>query len=461
MNKRYGIFLLVFGILAIPVTSIFAQDEGSGLGFDMGLNFGVASFESYDEDTGDTTLETFQSVGMQPEISFGKFGIAFDLILNYRFSGGDNGDEFEIRPEDWIPDDEMTFLELYLPKFRYVRWGTKGEPLYARFGSFDDATLGNGFIVSNYSNELYLPDRRIFGGQLDLDGALFSFPFVGIETLVGNVASFDVLATRLYTRPLAATSLPILPGLQIGATVAMDRNPSYFYDRDPNIIDASAEVEADPVTIWGVDTRLPILSSNVFSLAAFGDLVFEDESMGGMIGAGGRLISIFMYGAQIRILGDDFIPSYFDRTYDRRRIDRYYTYLGEDSAYSIPGYAGWLTYIGLGILQDLMTFDIRLSGPFSTDSGVYPELVSQLSVKEGVVPGFTGLSFDAYYNKFTITKFSDVWDPNNAIIGARVNVRQGPAVISLVYDLRYDPAVGSGEDPWTITSSLETTIALQ
>ncbi len=461
MRIRHIWIPLVAAVLLGTAASVSAQEDeasgGSGFSFGMGLNFGVASFESVDEDTGTATQESYQAIGLQPDFGYGKFGIAFDMILNYRFSGGADANDFEIREEDWVPDDDTTFLELYLPKFRYVRWGTKGDDLFARFGSFDDATMGNGFIVSNYSNELYLPDRRIFGAQLDLDGEFFSFPYAGIETMTGNVAAFDVVATRLYTRPLSMLPIPILPGLQVGATVAADRNPYYFTEKDP---DSTVTGTADTVTIWGIDSRLPILSADMFSLALFGDLVFQDEALGGMVGTGGRFFTVFLYGAQIRLTGDGFIPAYFDRAYDRRRVERYDIYNG--TAAEIPdGHAGWLAYLGLGILQDLLSFDVRVSGPFASGTGEYPELVSQLSVNEGVVPGFSGLSFDAYYNKFELREFNDIWDAQNAIIGAKVNMRSGPAIISLVYDLQYEPDAPAGQDAWSVTSRLETTIALK
>lgn len=448
-TKKATVLLLLGAVLA---AGPLAAQEGAQFG--LGLTFGAATFE--DPETGE--LDSYQALGLQPDISIGKFGLAFDLTVNYRFTGGSDEDEFEIREEDWVPDDDTNFLELYLPKFRYVRWGNKGDELYARFGSFNDATLGNGFIVNNYSNELYLPDRRIFGAQLDVDGRLFDFPYVGIETLAGNVASFDVTAARLYARPFAGLGMPLIPGLQVGGTVAIDRDAFYFADKDPQA-EAVVPNSIDTVAVYGVDLRLPVLSSDMLTMAVFGDTVFQDDSAGGMVGTSGRIARIFLYGAQVRVLDDGFIPSYFDRTYDRRRVERYAIYKGLATE-EPQGHVGWLAYTGLAVFQDLMEFTVRMSGPIGSPDDVYPELVSQLSVREGVIPGFSGLSFDAYYNKFELRDYDDLVDPENALVGARVNVRSGPVVISLIYDLRYDPYPASG-DNWIVTSRLESAIALR
>lgn len=433
-----------------------ASPGGDGpFGFGMGIAFGVNSFEN--SSTND--VETYQFIGLRPDFSFGRFGVGLDLTVNYRFTGGDDGDEFEIRDEDWEPDDETSFLELYLPKFRYIRYGQKGDDLFARFGSFSDSTLGNGFIVSNYSNELFLPERRIFGGNFDLDGQLFGVPYFGFETLVSNVAAWDLMAGRLYVRPLASLDVPLLPALQIGSTVAVDRDPFYFEERDPASVyyteaDPRVSTPSDEILVWGLDVRQPILATDLISLAAFSDVANQDGRWGGMVGAGGRISGFLLYGAQIRMLEDNFVPNFFDSTYDRRRLERYQIY---EEQVETDGGVGWLARIGFAFLADSLVFDTTVSGPFDASSGRYPELHSSLLLAEGVVPGFSGLSFQANYDKFNLREYEDLWDAKDSLIGARINIRSGPIVISLLYNLTYDP--NADGDPWTVTSGLESTIS--
>ena len=178
-----------------------------GLDFALGLGLGVESF-------GD---ETWQKISLTPDLAFGKFGIGVEVTFHYRFENSD----LTILEDDWVPDP-FTFQEtmsLYLAKFRYVRYGLKGDPLFVKLGSIEDGTLGNGFIMGNYANTLFMPERRVFGLSLDVDGQLFGFPYVGLETHVGDLSAFDVMGARLFVRPLIGTQAPIVRNLQIGGNL--------------------------------------------------------------------------------------------------------------------------------------------------------------------------------------------------------------------------------------------------
>ncbi|MFW5826521.1 MAG: hypothetical protein ACOCU4_00430 [Alkalispirochaeta sp.] len=465
MKRAIFIVWSLVVLMGLSVT-LYAQDEpeqeaetetetetdASSADFGVEAAFGVTSFTN--SETGE--VETYQLLALRPELTLGRFGVGLNLPFNYRFTGGEDRDEFEVREEDWVPDDDTSFLELYLPKFRYVRYGQKGDDIYAQVGNLPGATLGNGFIVSSYTNELFLPDRRISGAVFDFDRALAGQRYFGMETMVSNLAAWDLLAGRLYVRPLAGTAIPLLPELQIGVTVAADRDPYYFAERDPDSDFYQDAPSVESVLVWGLDVRQPILSRPVMSLAAYGDLVFQDDRMGGMVGAGGRLLGFLIYGAQIRVTEDNFIPEYFDRTYDRRRLDRLARYNEE---VEVDGGAGWWTRIGFSLLNDAVVFTNTISGPFALDSSAYPELQSQLAIAEGVVPGFSGLSASASYTKFDIRGWDELTTAEDAIIGAQLNIRSGPVVISLVYDLVYDPELADeGADPWVVSSGLETAI---
>lgn len=429
-------------------STVTPEDSSAGLGVEAA--FGVTSFTN--GETG--AVETYQMLALRPEFSVGRFGIGLDLPFNYRFTGGDDRDDFEVREEDWVPDDDTSFLELYLPKFRYVRYGRKGDDIHVQLGNLPGATIGNGFIVSGYTNELFLPDRRISGVVFDFDRALAGERYFGMETMVANVAAWDLMAGRLFVRPLAGTTIPLLPELQLGVTVATDRDPYYFAERDPSGAFYQNAPSDESVLMWGVDLRQPILARPTITLAAYGDLVFQEDRRGGMVGAGGRLWGFLIYGAQIRVMEDNFVPEYFNGTYDRRRLERLSTFNEEQT---VEGGAGWWTRIGFSLLDDAIVFTNTVSGPFAVDSNSYPELRSHIAISEGVVPGFAGLSAEAGYTKFNLREWNDLLSAEDAIIGARINIRSGPVVISLVYDLVYDPNSPDG-DPWVVSSGLETAI---
>jgi hypothetical protein len=441
--------------LAMVLTAFVGfAEEGTTPEFGLDLGLGAATFNDGEEPV------TYQSLSLNPDFAIGKFGIGLAVTINYRFNGGDANDEFEVRSADWVPSEAgVSFLELYLPMFRYLRWGFRGDPLYVKLGSIDDATLGNGFIMGNYANTLFLPEQRIFGLSLDIDGKLFNFPFVGFQSFVGNLADFDVIGGRLFARPLLLFEIPILKFLEVGTTLVADIDPYAFIkstlpDETP---------PAETVSVWGVDFRLPVISGPIFSMLAFGDFVTQPGTAGGMLGVAGKLFSFLPYGAQLRFLGDDFIPVYFGRPYDLYRAD-YYAISRNDDATVIEGTAGWFASTGFSIFEDKIALNISIDGPFKDPApGIdddeegawvkFPHLRGSFVVAEGLLPGF---SFDASVDKRNIQKFADLVDFSDAVIGATINYQTGPAVITLAYDVRYNPVT----EAWETSAKLQSSLSL-
>ncbi len=441
------LLLIVSMLLVFPLAAqdSEAEEDSAGFGFRTTVELGAKTFNEMVD--GEMTQVTYNMIGFNPDISFGKVGIGLAVTLHYQSADG-----FVIREEDWVPDGDKSFLDLYLPIFRYIRYAEKGEPFYAKIGTIEDGTLGNGFLMRNYSNALFLPEQRIVGLALDVDGALFDFPYVGLETFTGNLAAFDVFGTRIFVRPLAATSIPLLKDLQLGTTFAADFKPEYNYD---------FVVITDPgaVTMAGLDFKQPLLSGNALSLALFGDVGFQSggdsTNAGGMVGFGGQLIQFINYGFSLLFLGDNFLPFYFDAGYDLYREAKYSIYSGEQA---IDGYSGWMANIGFSFLENSLVFSTTVDGSFSPDSSsddkaamTYPHLRGTLTVAEGILPGFF---FDAYYDKRYLASFEDFADPENANIGANINYKTGPAVITLGYNLRYVPEDGSWETTSRLTSAI-------
>lgn len=437
-----GILGILLGVL--PLQSL---ERGASIGL------GVVSFS--DDATGETL--SYQQLALRPHLRVGKFSIGLNLEIHYRFTGGD-GQDFEIREEDWNPQGEINALELYLPKIDYLRYGEKGDPLYLSLGSFSDATLGNGFIMESYSNLLFRPERPLFGALLDIDSRLVGLPYGGIETVVANTAAWDVIAGRLFIRPLGGMESVLLSRIQTGATLAVDRDPYYHVQKQETPQNPFAdESTPDPVIIWGVDTRIPLVEAERLSLAVFGDVVNQDNRLGGMVGTGGVLQTGplgLIYGGQLRLYEDNFVPTYFDGTYDRRRVERFRIYDGERD---VKGTLGWLARLGFSSAREGLRFVTTMSGPFEDGTGTGPDLKSTLTIAEGAFPGFPGLSVSGTYQAFDLTEPADIVEAENTLMGLRLNIRSGPVVISLVTDLRHDPLAQG--DPWTVTSGLETSIA--
>jgi len=278
---------------------------------------------------------------------------------------------------------------------------------------------------------------------------------VGVESFVGNLAQFDVMGSRLFVRPLMITQLPILKNLQIGATYVTDTKP-LLYDGD-----SSNDDSGDSVAVYGGDFRLPILGSKVLSLAAFGDYVLEPKDRwGSMVGVGGQLFGLFAYGAQLRVMSSSFIPSYFDASYDLYR-DTKYTVVSTAEEDGVT--SGWYANIGASLLSELLVFSASVDGPFaaipttaSDNTADYPHLRGILTLADGLLGGF---SFSGLYEKYYIGKadsfFKDLISAENAVIGAQINYKTGPAVLTMVYSLYYDDSVAGN---FVVTSSLTTSI---
>lgn len=448
LRKR---MLVVLAVLAMLLPSAISAQGAEG-GFDFGLKLGIGADTFYIDDT--IGYVTYQKLTVSPDIAFGKFGIGLELTLHYTFT--DEAGVDPIRTEgDWIPDPalDQNYLDVYLPKFMYIRYGFKGDPLYAKLGSIEDGTLGNGFIMNNYDNTLFLPGRRIFGLAFDLDGTLFNFPYLGLETFVGNVARFDVIGARLYARPLAGTEIPLLKNLQLGTTFAMDRDPGVH---DPTL----ALLDPDAVYLYGADLRQPLLNSRAISLALFTDVAVlgNQGSVGGMVGFGGRLAGVITYGAQIRMLGENFVPVYFDSTYDLFRADKYDVASG---ATAVPAYTGWLASLGFSLFGDLLVFNATLDGPFQqSGTGNYldwPHFFAQFIVGQGLVPNVSmELSYDKRNLAADVGFFQDLFSFADSVIQGRLNYSIGAAVLSLLYDIRWDPLQGK----FITHSGIETAIEL-
>ena len=457
-NRRlsliFFLFLFAGGLLfAQEETEPAAEEEESGLSPSLSLEIEIGA-ETFNNEDG--TQTTYQSLGINPDIAFGKFGIGLGIVFHYRFVDDEGESTFDFRDEDWVPDDERSFLDIYLPIFRYIRYGQKGDPLYAKIGSIEDGTLGNGFLMGGYANTLFLPEKRYVGLAFDIDGELFAFPYLGIETFVGNLAKFDVLGSRIYTRPLVHSDSLLLSELQIGASFAADTQPDAIYDFE-EVPEVGPVYTPDAVQMYSLDFFQPVVAKSTFTGALYGDAAFQpgggEVNSGGLIGFGGRMVKVITYSVNTLLLGDNFVPFYFDPTYDLYRQQKYEIYSGK---LQVDSYTGWLASLGFAFFDDALVFNTSLDSAFVPQSGkdsTYPHLRSTFSVGEGFLPG---IFFDLTYDKKYIKEFADFGDPENTVLGATINYKAGSAVISLGYTLRYLPA----EADWETTAKLSTSISL-
>jgi len=496
-----GLLTLVFlaGSLTaqeVSPTDATADQTAAAPAFGLGLGVGTQLIDG----------ETYQSVSFIPDLAIGPFGVGLDVKLNYQFYRW-QGDElgFYVRARDWMIDENndarpdpwdshslQKYLDMYLSKIVYLRYGTKGDPLYAKIGLFEDGTLGNGFIMSGYSNALLRPEYSYVGLALDVDGALFGFPLVGIETFTNSVTGFDIIGGRAYVRPLKPLNIPVFGDLQIGVTGVMDRDPYAMYRKiyNPELITNAAERAAaiaamqteldtyadNEVLVWGVDARQPLVHlGSFFNLSTFGDIVMQGTTAGGMVGLGGNLLFLSFNG-QYRRLGPNFQPVYFDSGYDLSRVSKLKTYLlntdgnfDESTLVSTPTVNSWFFQAGTSFFDSQIAFKASLEGPAGSNQDIdrdsalaWPKIRSSLVV-DGTKILPVPLTFTGFYDKDFIRDVGDLISPEDALIGAKLGYQLGAATIQLTYNVEYIPEEQQvpGEDTWKVTSKLETVITLK
>ncbi len=275
----------------------------------------------------------------QPEFPLGKFNIGLDLVFLYNPYATDADSQFLAEDgESW--DSPSTWLRL----IRYVSYGEFYDPFYFRFGELDYLTIGHGSIMSGYSNY----DRR--GLSLNFRK---SNNRTGAETMLNDFGNPTIFGGRVFHRPFLRAETEdnnFFTRLELGAT--------YLTDIDPNW----QEMGEDPLTALGADVGFPIIERSTFRLDLYNDfavlhpLAGSDEVMpeeplepepvkltsttrlestpiggdtsteeaagfawGNAVGVGFALPKA-IFKVEYRTLGDGYIPSVFDYTYESAKL---------------------------------------------------------------------------------------------------------------------------------------------
>ena len=401
--------IFIFCILLLN-TLIFGQWSEYGLEEENILDAGIGM--TWIDDASYITL-TFQ-----PDISIGKLGIGLGVNILY------NPETNQIRHEDW--DSGYDYARL----IRYLRYGYKGDPFYARVGALDAARFGHGFILNYYNNQINYDERKI-GLSLDWD-----LGRMGFESITNNLGRLEVFGFRGYYRPLYESDIPVLRDFTVGA--------SYITDMDP---DAWRDTH-DGITLWGADVELPLIKMDLFKFITYADHAqIIDYGSGQAIGVRTDLNALwgllnFSASIERRYMGEEFIAPYFDPFYEHIRYTTkgelvdYYENMGGDPAAlsedmaSLPEGSLVTKNMGLsmmnkkvkgwygGLYLDFIHF-IRAIGTFQRldeqpNSGV-------LHLGAGLSQNIPILDIEAAYDKRGIEKSKDIFTLDRRSV-ARVGI---------------------------------------
>ncbi len=371
--------------------------------------------------------QAYYLISLAPELAFGKFGVGLDL--NLRISSKDQ----KIRKEDFNETYD------YLRIIRYIRWGHKGDPVYARLGALDYSILGHGLIMYLYNNSPSYDDRRV-GAEFDLD-----FGKYGFESVYSDFVRSGVFGLRGYVRPLQFTpagKIPIIGGLEVGATYAGDFRSD---TRDVSVDTSGGKVKprnSGGIGIVGVDIGLPLLRIPTVSSTLYLDHAqILSYGQGSALGlqtdfTGLGLVSIFTKFER-RWSGDHFIANYFDALYEIERYELSGPYLHTkvqelDSVLSPgPGFFGDLTVSILGKLMVRGTYQKLDKQP---ESGILHLGTSTADLIPSIVA-------EAGYDKKYIRSNKDIFTlDDRSLLYASLGYKPYPfMIVSTVYMWTFVP----------------------
>ncbi|MDO3694113.1 hypothetical protein QVZ41_04505 [Wenyingzhuangia sp. chi5] len=182
--------------------------------------FSQDGFESAFEDEnnisanlGATTIgdQTFIGMRVQPEFSFGKFGLGLDIPLLFNASNG------EMRTEEF--NNGVGVLRMV----RYLSYGKKKkDPVYVKLGDMTGEQLGYGAMLGNYSNSVSFERRKV-----GLSADVTFKEIIGLEAIYSDLnfnGSQKLFAIRPYYRPFGQTSIPIVKTIEFGLSYASDKD---------------------------------------------------------------------------------------------------------------------------------------------------------------------------------------------------------------------------------------------
>ncbi len=371
----------------------------------------------------------YNAIRLQPEFSIWKFGLGLDL--NFEF---DAGGRFRVT--------EWNSWQAVVSKILYLRFGFKREPIYAKVGSINDFTLGNGFIVDRYSNMLNYPSIKKLGFAFDID-----FHYAGFESMTDNIFDWDILGLRAFGRPLIGTGIPLLDKLEIGATIAADldtHNPIPPADSPYDFTDSTNSTNS--VVCYGADIGIPLLDTAAFYLKSYVDFAaIMNKGTGEALGIGGSVIQMIPYKLELRILQPRFIPSYFDSYYDAARAYKYDSLdlLTSDNI-------GWLASTGITLLDNLFVWNVQMEGSFSSD--IKPSFMTTIRLSKNL---FKIIGVQLTWMRQNISSFSDVFiiQDGNSLLLLTINyfISENLA-ITLDYKRTFEMDSSGQINPFTSTT---------
>ncbi|GAB4295887.1 MAG: hypothetical protein Kow0098_18640 [Ignavibacteriaceae bacterium] len=367
-------------------------------------------------------------LSFRPELSMANFGVGLDLNLDFDSEGN-------------LRDENFNETSDYLSLIRYVRYGYKNDPVFIKLGALDYYTIGHGTIMYLYNNSPSFDSRKI-GLALDLD-----FGTAGFESVYSSFAESGVFGLRGFVRPLQFTearSIPVIGGVEIGATYATD-----FHENAGRVY-SPAPADFGSINIIGIDIGFPLLSTPFTGITLYFDynkiIDFGSGIASGVV-TNFNGLGLVNLSAKLerRFNNDKYIPSYFNSLYEIERYQQISDLIFTSKATELnnavnqsDGFYGELLVDVVGIFQVLGSYQ-RLDD-FPT-SGI-------LHLGTEIAPEEAPVVLRANYDKINIKDESDVFklDDRSFLMFELGYKPVEYLLVSLVYNWTFTPFRNSDDE---------------
>ncbi|MDH4128379.1 MAG: hypothetical protein OEV44_06475, partial [Spirochaetota bacterium] len=328
-----------------------------------------------------------------PEFTFKKinFGMGFYLPL-------------ELSNNNKIRSVEYNSYQGILSKIYYFQYGDlEKSPISFKLSEIEDYTLGHGLIINRYSNNLFFPEIRKLGTQINISASGIHF-----NGILGDVSTQSVAGGRLSVKlgELAKIQSDILKSLDVGVTSITDFNP-----KSQDIIRSENNYKHKIIRrrgsdrflmVFGGDLSLTFLNNSYFIFGVHGEFAkinISGEGIGyGIQGTILPKILALNYKFQFRHFLNSFSPSYFNSFYDAFR------YTKIDSIGSQTAKLGWYLEISRYFYENKLGIVIAYDEIFRGDYN--PHLFFKIYAYG--IP--KRLNFTIRYDRFNLQKLSNFPD---------------------------------------------------
>ncbi len=249
----------------------------------------------------------FVSVLLEQRLATDVFELAIAGPLRFRIVDRDPTDPGTLREQDW--DDPSDFARIVRSLSLDYQWDEGSVNL--ELGELNGVTLGHGSVVDAFFNST---DMDHYQG-----GVLLTTEWAGngLEFMIEDVISPDVLVGRLFVAPLSWFIDGEWPRrVELGYTLGAD-------------IDAPYRVlprKTQPIPVTGIDLSVLVIDTDSASLMPYGDLMIMDGEIGLHAGLAADITLPTAAALELqakveyRRVGADYHPALFNPFYEYRRL---------------------------------------------------------------------------------------------------------------------------------------------